>query len=303
MQFTPAALAATRTGFNTAFKAVYDSMRTRTQYLRLATERSSKGEKETYAFLDRLPGMRRWVGERVWHGLKTHTYDITNADWEDGFEVERNHVEDDQLGLYSDAVRMLATAASFWEDDLATAALTSGTTKVCYDGQYFFDTDHPVDRYDPASATQSNYSASGMALTAPNYETVRATMMGYKGADGQPLGIVPDLLVVPPQLEATGKRIVVADRDASGATNTNAGSATLLTLPKLATDATAWYLLDTRWPVKPIIVQVRRRPNQIVALDQARDQNVVEHKKLRYGCDARGDFGYALWQMAYKAKA
>jgi len=156
MKFTPAALTATKTGFNTLFQATYNAMRPRAQYTRFAFEKTSTGEDETYAFLDRLPRMRRWVGERVWRSLKSHAYTVTNADWEDGFEVERNHVEDDKLGLYTDGVNMLGAAAAMWEDDLATAGLQNGHTKLCYDGQYFFDTDHPVDKYDPASATQSN---------------------------------------------------------------------------------------------------------------------------------------------------
>lgn len=303
MQYTPSALRATRTGFNTLFQTTYNQMRARAQYLKFASEKTSTGEDETYAFLDRLPRMRRWVGERVWRALKSHAYTVTNADWEDGFEVERKHVEDDKLGLYADGVSMLAAAAATWEDELATDALKNGHLKLCFDGQFYFDTDHPIDRYDPSSGTQSNYSASGMALTDTNYRTVRQTMMAWVGADGEPLGIMPNLLVVPPQLEGMGKDIVKADRKANGASNTDAGTADLLVLPKLGADPTAWYLLDTNWPLKPVIVQVRRRPSNIVMLDEPKDDNVINHKKNRYGVDARGEYGYSLWQMAYKAKA
>jgi len=304
-QISPALLQSTFYGFNTVFKDAYTASPT---YCDAFTQtRPSKGKQEFYAFLAKLPKFRKWVGERVWHNLTAYVQSVENVDWEDGVEVDRNDIEDDQLGIYSDSIRLLAEQAKQLWDDRVVAKLQAGTTTVVFDGQYFFDVDHPVNKYDPATTTQSNYFTS-RALTLANYEYVRQAMMSLVGEDGHPLGIVPSLLVVPPQLEGTGKRILEAGiilqdgTGSAGVTNVQAGSAKLLVNPKLANAPTEWYLMDVSKPVKPMVKQIRRAPN-FVALDQPTMDNVVNLKKYRYGSDARGEAGYGLWQLAAKAAA
>ncbi len=63
----------------------------------------------------------------------------------------------------------------------------------------------------------------------------------------------------------------------------------------------AWFLLDLSRPVKPIILQVRKRP-QFVAVDRPDDENVFMRKKYLYGVDDRKNVGYGLWQLAYGSR-
>ena len=71
-------------------------------------------------------------------------------------------------------------------------------------------------------------------LDADGYAKARALMASYKDEAGTPLGIVPNLLVVPPTLESAARKIVVAATGINGATNEWAGSAELLVSPWLA---------------------------------------------------------------------
>lgn len=305
MQITPAALQATFYGFNTIFQNAFASAPT---YMdALAMDRPSNAKLENYAFLAKLPKFRKWVGERVWHNLNAYNQQIFNEDWDNGFEVERNDIEDDQLGIYTPGIQLLAESGKQLWDDLLVTALQAGDSTVVYDGQYFFDTDHPIDKYKPGSATQTNLYTS-RALTFANYEYVRQEMMSRVGEDGQPLGVVPNLLVVPPQLEGTGKRIVESDTilengtGSAGVTNVQKGSAKLLVIPKLANQPTVWYEVDSTKAVKLLVKQIRRAVN-FTALDQPTMDNVVNLKKYRYGSDARGAAGYGLWQLGSKAVA
>ncbi len=75
---------------------------------------------------------------------------------------------------------------------------------------------------------------SKQTLNAANYAAARAAIMGMKGDGGRPLGLVPDLLVVPPTLEQAGRQIVLNNQQASGATNEWYNSAELLMVPWLA---------------------------------------------------------------------
>jgi phage major head subunit gpT-like protein len=58
-------------------------------------------------------------------------------------------------------------------------------------------------------------------------------MMGFRGENGQFLGITPTVMVVPPALEEAALTILNAERDAAGATNVWKGTAELIVTPYL----------------------------------------------------------------------
>jgi phage major head subunit gpT-like protein len=70
--------------------------------------------------------------------------------------------------------------------------------------------------------------ASRQQLDATHYGAARAAMRSIKADGGRPLGITPNLLVVPPELEAQALRLLV--KDESGG-NPWAGSAKVLVCP------------------------------------------------------------------------
>lgn len=63
-----------------------------------------------------------------------------------------------------------------------------------------------------------------------------------------------------------------------------------------------WFLLDVTKPVRPLIFQ-KRRDYSFVSMDAPNDEAVFNRKQYRYGCDARVNAGYGLWQMAFGSKA
>ena len=70
-------------------------------------------------------------------------------------------------------------------------------------------------------------------LTAANYAAARAAMRGFKNADGRKLGIMPTVLVVPPELEETALHIVNTEHVDGGGSNPWKGTATLIVSPFL----------------------------------------------------------------------
>ena len=122
-------------------------------------------------------------------------------------------------------------------------------------------------------------------------------MMSITNSKGRPLRLIPDLLVVPPSLESTARKIIKAD-EIEGTTNTMKDTAEILVLPDLADQETQWYLLCTRRPVKPLIYQ-QRKPAKFVAKTNETDDNVFFSKQFLYGVDSRGNAGFGFWQMAY----
>ncbi|UPY36211.1 Mu-like prophage major head subunit gpT family protein [Sediminicoccus sp. KRV36] len=75
---------------------------------------------------------------------------------------------------------------------------------------------------------------SRQPLNAANYALARAAMQNFRGDNGKPLNVRPTHLVVPPSLEADGLTVVNADRNAAGAANIWAGTASLICTPFVA---------------------------------------------------------------------
>ncbi|RHW17195.1 hypothetical protein D1610_11640 [Sphingomonas gilva] len=129
-------------GFNAAFKQGLGMAAT--QYGTVATVINSTTGKEEYGWLGKMPGMREWIGDRVINNIATHDYTIKNRDWEDTIAVDRNDIEDDTIGIYSPLFQEMGRGAEAHPDELVFGLLKAGFTTPCYDGQYYFDTDHPV---------------------------------------------------------------------------------------------------------------------------------------------------------------
>jgi len=299
MQITPGNLASVFVGFNTRFQGARRAAAPVTE--RLAMSMPSTGERNVYAWMAQLPRMREWVGPRIAHNMAAHSYELANKPFELTLEVDRDKIEDDQLGIFAPHIDMMGQQAGFWADDMRLAALQAGHTSaaVTFDGVPFFSTSHPVDTNDDSKGVQSNVFT--LQLNATNYEAVRVAMLGFKGEDERCLNVNPRYLVVPPQLESAAKAIVVAERLANGADNTLRGTAELIVVPQLANEPTAWYLMDLGNPIKPLVVQIRKAP-EFVAQTNASDDNVFHHRKFVYGTDARGAAGYGLWFLAARSK-
>ncbi len=72
---------------------------------------------------------------------------------------------------------------------------------------------------------------SKAALSAATYKTARQALQNLKGKDNISLGIMPNLLVVPPALEEDARKILYADTVSSNASNIWKDSASLLVTP------------------------------------------------------------------------
>lgn len=151
-----ATLNAIRTGFRKNFQD--GQTRGEPMYTAIATVVKSNTKSNTYGWLGQWPGFREWVGDRVLKSIKEHAYSITNKDFESTVAVDRNDIEDDNLGVYAPMMEEMGYAASVFPDELVFPLLTAGFTSVCYDGQYFFDTDHPVNAEVDGSGADTSVS-------------------------------------------------------------------------------------------------------------------------------------------------
>ncbi|MBI0530087.1 Mu-like prophage major head subunit gpT family protein [Sphingomonas sp. TX0522] len=113
-------------------------------HLLIATEITSTTGKEEYGWLGQVPGMREWLGDRVVQNIATHDYTIKNRDFELTIAVPRNNIQDDNIGMYGPLFQEMGRATTAHPSQLCYPLMKAGFSTPCYDGQYFFDTDHPV---------------------------------------------------------------------------------------------------------------------------------------------------------------
>lgn len=136
-----------------------------TVHKRVATVVPSNTKEEAYPWLGAFPRMRKWVDARVLKSIKEHGYKIRNEKFELTVDVERDAIEDDTYGVYTPMFQALGQSVAEFPDELVFAQLLKGFTSNCYDGQYFFDTDHPV--LDPVTRQPVSVSNMQAGASAP----------------------------------------------------------------------------------------------------------------------------------------
>lgn len=142
MIITSAALSALRTGFSTAFKKGLGQ--TSSQYALVSTSVASSTKEQRYGWLGKIPNVREWIGARVVQNLSESDYSIREKKWELTIGVDRDDIETDNLGIYAPLFEEMGQSTGAKWDQLVFGLLQAGFVTNCYDGQYFFDTDHPV---------------------------------------------------------------------------------------------------------------------------------------------------------------
>jgi phage major head subunit gpT-like protein len=279
-----------------------------------ATQVPSNTKQNVYNWMAELPGLREWIGPKWVRNLQTRAIAAVNRDFELTYDVDRNDLEDDQVGIYGQKEDALAEAAGRWPDDLVTDAILTATTKTGFDGQFFFDSDHPVDLTDSGSGIYSNL-LTGRPLNQANFNYAYSVMQSFVGESGKSLEVTPNILMVAPAqrqiaLEITKGSLIaqlaknvagLENVGASAPSNINMGEVIPLINPRLVGDtAGAWYLFCTSRAVKPFIFQLRK-PVTPVQMSDPQSTIVFNQRKIVRGVEARGTATFALPFLALKA--
>ncbi|MEZ3140808.1 Mu-like prophage major head subunit gpT family protein [Citrobacter braakii] len=114
------------------------------EYKKIATVVPSTTAQNIYAWLGHFPQMREWVGSRVIKSMKENGYAIRNKPYETTVGIPQSSIEDDTVGVYSPVFTEAGRAAAVYPDEHIFLLLKDGENALCYDGQNFFDNEHPV---------------------------------------------------------------------------------------------------------------------------------------------------------------
>lgn len=275
------------TGFNAVFNESFELADKDANYSKIATIMESNNATEHYAWLGDFPSMREWVDERTLSDLTAYDYSIKKKDWEVTIEVDRDDIIFDRINMVKPRIVDMANSVPYHYDEMLIGLLSANG--ICFDGKAFFAADHAY-----GGITYSNIGDK--KLTQESFLAARTGMMTIKSDTGRNMFIKPNLLIVPPELELTALKIIAADQE-NGSSNLTKGMTELIVSPFI-TNPNGWYLLDTARAIRPLILQITKKP-EFVAMNKPEDERAFMAKKFRYGVDTMDNAGYGLWQLAF----
>lgn len=270
----------------------------------------SNQSSEDYKWLGMSPVMREWVGGRAAQGFRTNSVNVINKVFEASVEVDLDDVRRDKSGQFMARIDELPGRAQQHRARLLTDLIVAGETTACYDGQYFFDTDHS----EGSSGTQSNDiafdisdNATAGTATAPGASTIQAAVlqavqaiMGFKDDRGEPMneGAMNFDVMVPATF--MGETIKALTMPLVGGGDSNVLMSNMFTLTPVINPRLTWTtklaVFRTDGIVKPFIEQVEQDPT-IDAIAEGSELEIRERKHL-YTVTRIGNVAYGYWQHA-----
>jgi phage major head subunit gpT-like protein len=131
-------------------------------YPSVCYDASSVRSGEKYGWIGNMPGMREWLGERQFSELRSANFVIENKHWESSLSIKKTDLADDNLGQYGPVLEQMGIEAAHHPDELFFDVLEDGASTACFDGQFFYDTDHVWG----SSGSQSNDITSTVVSTS-----------------------------------------------------------------------------------------------------------------------------------------
>lgn len=282
---------------------------------RLAMRIDSDQEVEEYKWLGQAPAMREWIGGRSAKGLRENGISIRNKKFEATLQIPRDWIRRDKTGQIQIRVNDMADRAAAHPAKLLSALIAAGEAGLCYDGQYYFDTDHS----EGASGTQSNLITVDISLlpvtnhgstSAPSVGEMRECIslaiqqiVGFKDDTGEPMNEAATefTVMVPTTLMSVAQAAVSLPFVDRGESNllVNSGEFRIGIVPNARLNAT-W---TTKFPVfrtdgsaKPLIHQVE----EDLAIDAIAEGTEHEFKfdEWLFGIKKAENVGYGIWQHA-----
>jgi len=270
---------------------------------------------EIYKWLGMSPALREWIGARQAKGLNTFQYEIINKLFESTLEFNVDDLRRDRTGQIDVRISDLVVRYNQHWNKLLTALIEAGSNTICYDGQYFFDSDHS----EGASGTQKNVLTAsdygelnvGIANNPTAYELVKAFLKiiqhfkTFKDDVGEPLNedVQQFMFMVPVNMDAATRIALTAPTIDTGTSTINNPlndkNLSYVSNPRLTNDAVV-YSFVTDSVVKPFILQEETGSFKIDSVAEGSELEFKERKHW-YGIQVSRNAGFGFWQKAIKS--
>jgi phage major head subunit gpT-like protein len=276
---------------------------------------NSDQESETYKWLGQVPQMREWIGGRQAKGFTENGITIKNKKYESTLDIEVDDLRRDKTGQINVRIAEQARRANAHWASLLSTFITNGAAAVCYDGQYFFDTDHS----EGDSGLQSNSLSVDISalptqvhgsVSVPSIEEMQLSILqaiqailGFKDDQGEPMNedTRSFLVMTPVSLWQIALAATALPNIAANVNNVIAVTNFRIEVvpnARLSSWTDAFVVFRTDSEVKPFIRQ-EEVPISISAKAEGSEYE-FDFDKHQYGIKAVRNVGYGYWQTACK---
>jgi phage major head subunit gpT-like protein len=269
---------------------------------------------EQYAFLGMSPRMREWIGSRQSKGLRDNNVIILNKHYEATLQVHKKDLRRDKTGQIRARIDEFADQSQSHWASLVSTLLMNGASTVCYDGQFYFDTDHS----EGDSGTQSNSISVDIStlpaavhgvVTAPSIEEMQQAILAgivqilsFKDDRGEPMNENARnfLVKVPVGLYPAAAAAVSALSTKALAQNFNPNLIEGLVITVQMNTRLTWTdkfsVHRTDSPIKGFIRQTEQEVEMKAKAEGSEFE--FDNDAWEFGIDAWRGVGYGYWQRS-----
>jgi len=265
---------------------------------------------ESYPWLSQVPALREWIGGRHAKGFTENSISIENKHFEATLDILLKELRRDKTGQLQARINEFSRRGDSHFASLLSTLLINAESTVCYDGQYFFDTDHSEGN----SGTLSNDITTDIsalpasvhgAATAPSPEEMQQAiltsinqMFSFKDDQGEPINETAQefLVMVPVGLSMATRSALSTLRESGPSTFDMDGfSIRAAVNPRLTwTDQFATFRTDG--DIKPLIRQEETAPE--IKVKDENSEYAFDNDAIQIGIDTWRNVGYGRWQGA-----
>lgn len=272
---------------------------------------------QPYEWLGHTPRMVEMMGSLTKKALTEFTLTILNKKWAVGMDVDTVDFSSDKFGMYKTRIAEMANEPVLHPWERAMAFLLNGhdaTYGLCYDGQYFFDTDHVDPGADYIVAQDNDLTANIADPAAPTMVELEtafnadvAALAGFVDDTGRIYHNDPDegLMIVAPWHYRTFFRKLLKSEHIPGVAggnvkNPNYEAAELHCDSRLT--GNVYYLLKINKPTKPLILQFQKVGGKEWRVENTGldSDNAINHDIVTYAVKGLYNFGYGQWRNAVR---
>jgi len=272
----------------------------------IAMRIGSDDASESYGWLGSVPGLSEFIGGRTVKELKEYQFSIDNKDYESTLVFQKKDMRRDKSGMIELRVGQFSQRVMDHPAKLLSTLIINGESSVCYDGQYYFDTDHK----DRDEAAQSNdITSSATAPTAPTSAEMTTGIMaaiqamyGFTDDQGEPVNqsAMDFLVMVPVPFMRAALEAVTALLASGGQTNLLPALKGQINIAVRVNPRLSWTtkfaVVRTDGGVKPFILQEEYGPEPWALGPDS--EHCTKSGECWYGVDWGGNVGYADWRGA-----
>lgn len=282
---------------------------------KIAMNFASDQASETYKWLGQVPVMREWLGGRQAKGFFSNGITIENKEYESTLEVPLKDLRRDKTGQTMVRISEQARRANSFVASKLSTKIIEGASALCYDGQFFFDTDHKEGNNVTNQSNDLSIDISTLPVAVHGSTTVPSpeelvqcvlqgvqAIYGFKDNENEPMNEDSSgfVVMVPTSLWALMNSAVGSLTFGGGSTNplsTSDFDISVVVNPRLdATWTEQFAIFRDDGSVKPFIVQTETP----ISMKAKAEGSGFEYDKnaWSFGIDASMGFGYGYWQHA-----